>query len=75
MLAIVNANYEFMNLDIGNQWCKSDASVIEHTTPYQLLQTCNETLEGMNFVFVADDAFTLGEQLLKPFPMRNMTTG
>lgn len=69
-----------IHLDIGKKGCNSDASIIQHTKFYQLLQsdslnlpTCNETLEDMNFVFVADDAFTLREHPLKAFPMRNMT--
>lgn len=79
MLAIVNSNYEFMYLNIGKNGRNSDANIIEHTKFYQLLQsgslnllTCNETLEGMNCVLVADDAFAVRD-LLKPFPVRNMT--
>lgn len=80
MLAIVNANYEFMYLDIGKNGRNSDASIINQTEFYKRLMegtlnlpSCDETFEGMNFVFVADDAFALSEHVMKPFPMRNLT--
>lgn len=32
-----------------------------------------ETIENLNYVFVADEAFALGENLLKPFPQKDLT--
>lgn len=37
------------------------------------LPTRDDTCENMNFAFVADDAFALIENILEPFPMRNVT--
>lgn len=80
LLAVVNANYEFMFVDVGKNGRNSDGGVIEETEFYQCLKkgslnlpTSQETLENLNFVFLADDAFALGEHLLKPFPFRNLT--
>lgn len=80
MLAVVNANYEFMYVDIGKNGRNSDGSIIDQTEFYKRLKegklnlpSCEQTFEGMNFVFVADDAFALSEHIMKPFPMRNLT--
>ncbi|PIO23215.1 hypothetical protein AB205_0037980 [Aquarana catesbeiana] len=54
--------------------------VMMHTKIYDQLQNgtlrlphAHDNVEGLNFVFVADEAFALGEHLLKHFPMRNLT--
>lgn len=80
LMAVVNANYEFMYLDIGKNGRNSDAGVIDQTEFYKRLLngTLNlpapeDNIGKMNFVFVADDAFALLENVLKPFPMRNLT--
>ncbi|XP_077306302.1 uncharacterized protein LOC143925721 [Lithobates pipiens] len=80
MLAVVDAKYNFLYLDIGKNGRNSDGSVIQQTEFYHRLQngtlnlpTRDDTFENMNFVFVADDAFALSENVLKPFPMRNLT--
>lgn len=80
MLAVVDAKYNFLYLDIGKNGRNSDGSVIQQTEFYHRLQngTLNlptrvDTFENMNFVFVADDAFALSDNVMKPFPMRNLT--
>ena len=80
MLAIVNANYEFIFLDIGKNGRNSDGGVIDQTEFARRLKngTLNlpsreQTVEGMSFVFIADEAFALGEHLMKPYPQRNLT--
>ncbi|XP_041982633.1 protein ANTAGONIST OF LIKE HETEROCHROMATIN PROTEIN 1-like [Aricia agestis] len=80
LMAIVNADYEFLYVDIGCNGRVSDGGVIEYTSFYNKLQ--NEQLNlppnnmnknNMNFVFVADDAFALHENVIKPYPQRNLT--
>lgn len=80
LMAIVNANYEFIMVDVGKNGRMSDSGVIQTTTFYQKLHqkelnlpTTDMTKEGFNFVFVGDDAFALHEHLLKPFPQKGMT--
>uniref|UniRef100_A0A5G3JZG2 DDE Tnp4 domain-containing protein n=1 Tax=Xenopus tropicalis TaxID=8364 RepID=A0A5G3JZG2_XENTR len=80
LLAIVNANYEFIMVDIGKNGRLSDGGVIEQTHFNQKLKskqlnlpTNAETKEGLNFVFVGDEAFGLHENLLKPFPQKVLT--
>lgn len=79
-MAVVNANYEYIYLDIGKNGRNSDAGVIDQTEFYKRLMNgtlnlpnCEENIENLNFVFVADDAFALHENVLKPFPLRNLT--
>lgn len=80
LLAVVNAKYEFLYLDIGKNGSNSDGGVIDRNEFQRRLKTGNlhlptnqETVEGLNFVFAADDAFALHEHILKPFPKRNIT--
>ncbi|XP_041422068.1 protein ANTAGONIST OF LIKE HETEROCHROMATIN PROTEIN 1-like [Xenopus laevis] len=80
LMAIVNAKYEFIMVDVGKNGRVSDGGAIEQTVFYQKLKnkevqlpTNNETTEGLNFVFVADEAFALQEHILKPFPVKTLT--
>lgn len=79
-MAIVNANYEFIYVDVGCNGRNSDGGVIENTKFYDKLlrkalrvPSNERTLHNMNFVFVADDAFALHENILKPFPERHQS--
>lgn len=80
LMALVNAKYEFLFVDIGKNERNSDGGVIEKTEFHTRLRngtlhltTTEETVEGLSFVFVADDAFALGEQIFKPFPLKNLS--
>ncbi|PIO32466.1 hypothetical protein AB205_0109610 [Aquarana catesbeiana] len=82
MPAVVSANYEFLYLDVGKNSRNSDGGVIAQTEFYCWLQNGNlhlpppeENVEGLNFVFVAEEAFALGEHIMRPFPMRNLIPG
>ncbi|XP_069585020.1 uncharacterized protein [Ranitomeya imitator] len=80
LMALVNANYEFINVDVGMNGRVSDGGVLEHTlfgerlNNYDLhLPPNSETRGNLNFVFVGDEAFPLHPNLIKPFPQKNLT--
>ncbi|KAF0755153.1 protein ANTAGONIST OF LIKE HETEROCHROMATIN PROTEIN 1-like, partial [Aphis craccivora] len=66
LMAIANANYEFIMVDIVSNGRVSDAGNPEP-----------DYLPGISdkfpYVFVADDAFPLSNNLMKPYPHRNLS--
>lgn len=79
-MAVVNSNYEFIYIDVGKQGRLSDGGVMEATSFFHKLNdgTLNlpeneENDEGLNFVFVADEAFSLHKHIIKPYSQRNLT--
>lgn len=82
LMAIANANYEFILCDFGTNGRISDGGVISNTKFYEKLKNGALKLPALDklpnseqvlpYVFVADDAFSLGVHLLKPFPQRNL---
>lgn len=76
-MAIVNANFEFLMVDVGQNGRVSDGGVFSNTTFAKLLAEGNLHIpenrvvvpgeECLPFVFVADDAFPLKENILKPY--------
>ncbi|KAM4026827.1 uncharacterized protein ACNLHF_022691 [Anomaloglossus baeobatrachus] len=80
MMALVDANYEFITVEVGMNGRVSDGGVIEHTRFGQRLDNCelnlppnSETRDNLNFVFVSDEAFPLHANLVKPFPQKSFT--
>ncbi|XP_073448661.1 nucleolar protein 12 isoform X2 [Aquarana catesbeiana] len=80
MLEVVSANYDFLYVDVGKNGRMSDGGVIAQTEFYRRLQNGSldlpapeDNVEGLPFVFVADEAFALGDHLMRPFPMRALT--
>ena len=80
MLAVESANYEFLYVDVGKNGRMSDGGVIAQTEFYRRLQNGSldlpppeDNVEGLPFVFIADEAFALGDHLMRPFPMRTLT--
>ncbi|XP_068127802.1 putative nuclease HARBI1 [Hyperolius riggenbachi] len=78
LMAIVNAQKEFLMVDIGKKGCMSDGEMIEQVMFYQklvkkelALPATYQTKLRMNFVFVADEAFALSEHILKPYPQES----
>ncbi|CAL1267507.1 unnamed protein product [Larinioides sclopetarius] len=77
LLALVDANYKFLFVDIGCQGRISDGGVFKHTKLHALLNSKKlglppvTSLEDSNFmapyVIVADDAFALHENIMKPY--------
>jgi hypothetical protein len=79
LMAVVNHNYEFIYADVGKQGRISDGGVIQATSFHNRLQngslnlpTNSECDEGLNFVFIADEAFALEKHILKPYPQKKL---
>jgi hypothetical protein len=72
---LVDANLAFIMADVGCNGRVSGAGVLQETAFYRKLKNGalalpkhDDTVGNMNFVFVADEAFALTENILKPFP-------
>ncbi|KAM4044853.1 uncharacterized protein ACNLHF_008739 [Anomaloglossus baeobatrachus] len=79
LMAVVNATYDFLYIDIGMNGRVSDGGVFEHTEfalrlkQNQLqLPTNQNTIGNLNFVFLADEAFPLLRNLLRPYPLTGL---
>ncbi|XP_037802039.1 protein ALP1-like [Penaeus monodon] len=83
MLALVDAHYKFMYVDVGAQGCSSDAGVWdrcklrEYLEKEKLLVPPPDTLpfsdQKVPYVIVGDDAFPLKNYLMKPYPGQNLS--
>lgn len=83
LMAVVNANYEFIISEFGVNGRISDGGVIEQTRFYKKLKdnalhipvfnrlTGSEKM--LNYVFIGDEAFALTPHFLKPFNQRELT--
>lgn len=77
LLALVDWNYSFLYVDVGCQGRISDGGVLKNSVLWQKLQTniglpLPEPLPGRDtpvpYVIVADDAFALHDNIMKPYP-------
>ncbi|KAJ8929905.1 hypothetical protein NQ314_017370 [Rhamnusium bicolor] len=66
LLALVDANYRFIYIDVGTNGRMNDASIFSKSLFNKKLIT-NAFNLPINLVFVADDAFPLRTNLLKPY--------
>jgi hypothetical protein len=78
LLALVDSNYRFMFADIGDQGRISDGGVFRNSLLWHKI--CSNTLnlpspsplpgtdKNLPYVFVADGAFALNTNIMKPFP-------
>ena len=83
LLALVDAGYNCLYVDIGANGTSSDGGVFDDTSLYDALEEGTaglpETLpipnddQHLPFCIVGDDAFGLRTWLLKPYPHRCMT--
>jgi len=73
LLAIVDANYKFINTDVRTNGRVNDALVFSKSTFNKVLQTntLNLPTEGL---FVGDDAFPLRKNIKKPYSMKRLLT-
>ncbi|CAH1996185.1 unnamed protein product [Acanthoscelides obtectus] len=77
LLAIADANYKFISFDFGTNGRVSDGGVLQNTEFFRRLQAKLLNIPGekevanesrkLPFVFVADDAFPLRPDMLKPY--------
>lgn len=83
LLAVADANYRFLFVDIGSQGRCSDAGVFSESLLNKALEANSlnfprptqlpGTEKEMPYWLLADDAFPLREHILKPFPQRNLS--
>lgn len=77
LMAVVNANYEFMMVDVGANGRVSDGGVLKNTKFWELFSTNQlnvpqpvvlpNTYKKYPFVMVGDEAFQLTPNLIKPY--------
>lgn len=77
LMAIVNAKYQFMYIDVGMNDRMSDGGVLQNTAFFEKLENGklhipnSETITGTNrhlpYIFVADDVFPLRPDMIEPF--------
>lgn len=79
-MALVNADYEFLYVDVGKNGRNSDSGILEYTKFYEYLKNNQldlppkeENIELMNYVFLGDEAFALQKHILKPFSQSELT--
>lgn len=83
LLAVADADYCFTAIDVGSYGRESDSNIFKnsmfgkHLHNRQLNIPAAQPLPNTNnpdlpFVFVGDEAFGLSENLLRPYPRRNL---
>ena len=82
MLALVDANYKFLYVDVGAQGRASDAGVWDKSNLNKYLEGKRLQVPGdailpysntKSYVIVGDDAFPLKTYLMKPYPGQSLT--
>lgn len=83
LMALVDADYKFLYVDVGATGCSSDGGIFSATALREALEhntlrmPTPEPLPGgetpIPYYIIGDDAFPLKQWLMKPFPQRNMT--
>ncbi len=81
LMAVVNANYEFMYVDVGTNgrvsdggaWANSSlcARLQEGTLGLPTDEQLPDSHRTLPYVFVGDDAFPLKRYLMKPYPLKH----
>lgn len=84
LMAVVDANYKFIMIDVGSYGGNSDGGVFAHssfgkawlTNDHNLnlpeRQALPSTENPLPLILVADEAFPLKENILRPFPGKNL---
>ena len=82
LMAIANANYEFIMCNVGTNGRVSDAGVFDNCSFFKKLKENDLHLpksrsvvlgeQKLNYVFIGDEAFPLRPDLLKPFNQRDL---
>ncbi|CAH2010235.1 unnamed protein product [Acanthoscelides obtectus] len=84
LLGIFNAKYLFILADFGTNGRVSDGGVLQNTKFFEMLTKSElhipteEHVKGTNrnlpYVFIADDAFALWNDMMKPFRQADLTS-
>lgn len=81
LFAIVDADYNFLYVDVGTNGRANDSGIFGRSSIKSLLENSENLPDprplpgrhvNMPYVIVGDDAFPLKDYLLKPFPNRHM---
>ncbi|XP_060809344.1 uncharacterized protein LOC106139680 [Amyelois transitella] len=82
LMALVNAKKEFIMIDIGTNGRISDGGVLFYTKFWELYQQKKLNLPEPSilpgsarispYVIISDEAFALGQNLMKPFPQNSL---
>ena len=82
LLALVDANYKFIYVNVGASGCAGDAGVYNESTLKKAVSNNMinlpppATIEGISskvhFHIVGDDAFAMSKNLMKPYPHKNL---
>lgn len=85
LMAAVDSNYYFRYIDVGSYGHEGDSNIFKATSFGKKVynKTLNLPLPGyilndpsripMPYVFVADEAFAMCENIMRPYPGKNMT--
>jgi hypothetical protein len=83
-MAVVDADYKFMYVDVGAEGAGSDGGVFQRTELRQCMEEGSLGLpppcplpggtRDVGYFFVGDEAFPLRPWLMKPIPRRSLTT-
>ena len=75
LFALVDANYQFIFVDIGQPGSRSDASIWQDSKLRQALDSgalnLPDPVGSTNFHFIGDEIFPLMPNLMKPFARRD----
>lgn len=79
-MAFVNANYEFIYVNVGKNGRAGDAAVFKETDFRRCLvdgtlhlPECNENVHHLNFTLICDEAFALHKHMLKSYSQNDLT--
>lgn len=81
-MALVDSNYYFRYIDVGSFGHEGDSNILKTTklnlpTSFKLATACTfaNDLSGqpMPYVFVADEAFAMCENIMRPYSARKLT--
>ncbi|KAL4132034.1 hypothetical protein QTP88_009255 [Uroleucon formosanum] len=84
LMAVVDANLQFISIDVGAYGKEGDSNVFKNSNFGKLLYSNKLDLPGpallpetesnpQPYVFIGDEAFALHTHLLRPYPGRNLT--
>lgn len=85
LMAVVDAGGKFLVIDVGGFGSCSDGGIFQETTFFKLLSadrlhlpepsTIPNTNIELPYMFVADEAFALMKNVMRPFPRRSLDDG